>query len=140
MIKLTDEMRENVNSALEKGYPCIISTASKDGEPGLGFRGSLMIWDDEHIAWWERGRRNQMVNMEENPKAAVVFRNNELNIGWRFYGEVTFHPQGDPLWEQVWERVVPQEQARDPEREGTAIIMRVDIIRGMMPEALQQRD
>ena len=96
MIKLTEEMRENVNSALEKGYPCIISTASKDGEPGLGFRGSLMIWDDEHIAWWERGRRNQMVNMEENPKAAVVFRNNELNIGWRFYGEVTFHPQGDP--------------------------------------------
>ena len=27
-----------------------------------------MIWDDEHIAWWERGRRNQMVNMEENPR------------------------------------------------------------------------
>ena len=63
-----------------------------------------MIWDDEHIAWWERGRRNQMVNMEENPRAAVVFRNHELNVGWRFYGEVTFHPQGDPLWEQVWER------------------------------------
>ena len=140
MIKLTDEMRENVNSALEKRYPCIITTASTDGEPGVGFRGSVMIWDDEHIAWWERGRRNQMQNMEENPKAAVIFRNHESQAGWRFYGEVAFHPKGDPMWEQIWDRVVAPEQARDPEREGTAIIMRVDIVRGMMPEILQQRD
>ena len=140
MIKLTDEMREHVNSALEKRYPCIIATADTEGMPGLGYRGSVMIWDDDHIAWWERGPRSQMLNMQANPKAAVIFRNHELNVGWRFYGEVTFHPQGDPLWEQVWNRVVPPEQERDPDRIGTAILMRVDTVRSIMPEILQQRD
>ncbi len=139
MIRLTDEMREHVNSALEKGYPCIIATASGNGEPGVGYRGSVMIWDDDHIAWWEREPRNQMQNMQANPRAAVIFRNHELRVGWRFYGEVTFHPKGDPLWEQVWDRVVPAEQARDPERIGTAIIMRVDIVRDILPQVLQQR-
>lgn len=140
MIKLTDEMREHVDSALAKGYACILSTASKNGEPGVGFRGSVMIFDDDHLAFWERGRRGQMEQMEENPKVAIIFRNHELRLGWRFYGEATIHAEGDPLREQIWERVVPAEQARDQEKQGYGVLVRVDLVRDVLPPVLQQRD
>ena len=54
MIELTDEMREHVNNALANSFPCILATSSKDGVPGLGFRGSMMVYDDEHLALLER--------------------------------------------------------------------------------------
>jgi predicted pyridoxine 5'-phosphate oxidase superfamily flavin-nucleotide-binding protein len=140
MIKLTDEMRQHVDSALASRYPCILATSSKIGEPGVGFRGSVMIFDDDHVAFWERGRRGQMEQMEENPKVAVIFRNHELGLGWRFYGEATIHGEGDPLREQIWERVVPAEQERDPEKQGWGVLIRVDVVRDVNAPVLQTRD
>ena len=140
MIKLTDEMREHVDAALANRYPCILATASKIGEPGVGFRGSVMIFDDEHVAFWERGRRGQMEHMEENPSVAIIFRNHELRKGWRFYGDATIHAEGDPVREQIWERVVPAEQERDPEKAGYGVMVRVNVVRDILAEVLQRRD
>ena len=47
MIRLTQEMRELIDAALAHKMPCILATASKDGVPNVGFRGSTMVFDDE---------------------------------------------------------------------------------------------
>ena len=59
MIAMTDEMRDLVDNAMEYGTPCIVGTVDPEGGPHVGFRGSVMVFDDEHLAWWERTMRGR---------------------------------------------------------------------------------
>ena len=53
MIDLT-EMAELVDRSGPDGYTMLVATASKDGAPDLAFKGSVMVWDKDHLAFWER--------------------------------------------------------------------------------------
>ena len=139
MIRLTQEMRDLIDSALANKMPCILATASKDGVPNVGFRGSLMVFDDESLAYWERGQQTSLRNLLENPRAMVLFRNPETRVAWRFLGTATIHRDG-PLREQVMRRVVAPELDRDPERKGLAVIIRVDRVLTLGDQVLQARD
>jgi predicted pyridoxine 5'-phosphate oxidase superfamily flavin-nucleotide-binding protein len=140
MIKLTDQMRELIDPALAKGTPCLVATASKDGVPNIGYKGSVMVFDDESLAYWERTLQGTLHNVEENPNVAILFRDPASRAGWRFVGKATVHKEG-PVWEQVMGRTVQAELDRDPDRKGAAVIVRVDKvlpIGGQTP--MQSRD
>ncbi len=125
MIKLTEQMRELIDPALAKGTPCLVATASKDGVPNIGYKGSVMVFDDESLAYWERTRQGTLQNVEENPNVMILFRDPASRAGWRFLGKATVYKEG-PLREQVMARTVPPELERDPERKGVAVIVKVD--------------
>jgi hypothetical protein len=128
-------MAEAVNSALAEGTPCVVATASKDGVPDLAFKGSLMVYDDDHLAFWERGGSQTLAHLRENPRVAALYRNRERNEMWRFYGVAELH-EGDTLRQQIMARVVQPELDRDPERKGLGVLIRVDRVvgRGMKQE------
>jgi predicted pyridoxine 5'-phosphate oxidase superfamily flavin-nucleotide-binding protein len=125
MIKLTDQMREEIDPALAQGRPGLVATVSKDGIPNVGYKGSLMVFDDESLAYWERTLQGTAENVQENPNIMVLFRNPTSRAAWRFVGKATVHKEG-PLREQVMARTVPAELERDPERKGYAVIIKVD--------------
>ena len=50
MIQLTEEMRGLINNARSNGTPCILATASLDGMPNAGYRGTVMVFDDASLA------------------------------------------------------------------------------------------
>ena len=50
MINLTDEMRKMIDPALANGAPCILATVSGTGEPDIGYKGSMMVFDNESLA------------------------------------------------------------------------------------------
>ncbi len=54
MIELTDEMRRLINRARTDGAPCIMATSSPDGVPNAGFRGTMMVLDENSLAYRER--------------------------------------------------------------------------------------
>ena len=139
MISLTDEMREHINNAIINRKPCILTTASADGRPGIGYRGSMMVFDDEHLAYWERGQGGAVENVKENPHVAVLYRDSETRTGWRFYGDAEAYPEG-PIREQVWERVPEIEQRGDPEKNGTAVLIRVDLVLPFHSQDVQRRE
>jgi predicted pyridoxine 5'-phosphate oxidase superfamily flavin-nucleotide-binding protein len=138
MINMTDEMREFIDDALANRMPCILATVSKDGQPNTSYRGSVMVFDDEHLAYWDRSKRQSIHDLQENPKVCVMFRHPEKRIIWRFYGEATIHQEG-ALREQVMARVVQPELDRDPERQGAAIIVQVNKILLASGEVVQER-
>jgi uncharacterized protein len=140
MIKLTDQMRELIDPALAKGTPCLVATASKEGMPNVGYKGSVMVFDDDSLAYWERTRQGTLENVEENPNVMILFRDPATRAAWRFVGKATVHKEG-PLRDQVMARTVQAELDRDPERKGYAVIVRVDKVLplgGQMP--MQSRD
>jgi len=124
-IKLTEEMAQHINSALANRMPCVLGTASPEGEPDVGFKGSMMVYDDEHLAYWERTRGTHLANVERNPKVAVMYQNFAERLGWRFFGEATVIKEGE-RWREVMGKVVEAELNSDPERLGYAVLVRVD--------------
>jgi predicted pyridoxine 5'-phosphate oxidase superfamily flavin-nucleotide-binding protein len=140
MIKLTDQMREEIDPALAKGVPCVVATVSKDGIPNVGYKGSVMVFDDESLAYWERTLQGSLANIGDNSNVMILFRNPTTRAAWRFVGKATLHKEG-PLREQVMARTVPAELERDPERKGYAVIVKVDKVLPMSGQKpMQSRD
>jgi predicted pyridoxine 5'-phosphate oxidase superfamily flavin-nucleotide-binding protein len=138
MITLTDEMAKAVDNALEDGTPCMMGTASKTGMPNVSFRGSVMVFDNEHLAYWERAMNISIHNLEENPQIEIFWRGRERGVGWRFYGRTEIHKTG-PIREQIMSRTVQHELDRDPERKGFGVLITVDKVTDTGGSPLQER-
>ncbi len=138
MINLTDQMREVVNSALAKGCACILATVSGSGEPNIGYKGSMMVFDNESLAYWERTRRQHRKNLSENQYVVVLYRDPATRLNWRFHGVATIHESG-AVRDQVMAKVVKDELDKDPDRKGLAVVVRIDRVTNLQGETLQTR-
>ncbi len=127
-IELTEEMATAINNAFADRAPCIIGTASKDGVPDVSYRGSMMVFDSEHLAYWERSRGESLDNLSENPNIVILYRNPATRLGWRFWGVAELHADGQ-IRQRIMDRVVEFELNQDPERKGVAVLVRVDRVR-----------
>lgn len=128
MIDLT-EMTEPVNSSFQERNICLIATAASNGMPDIAFKGSMMVYDQEHLAFWERALGQTLQNLTENPRACVLYRSVERGVMWRFFGDAELYRDG-PVREQIMRRTVQAELERDPERNGVAVLIRVDKVLG----------
>jgi predicted pyridoxine 5'-phosphate oxidase superfamily flavin-nucleotide-binding protein len=131
MANLNNDMKELLDTALADGTPCVVATVDGEGRPNMTPKGSVMVFDEQHLAYWERARKNALDNVRVNPHVAVYYRNPDQadrlpggNI-WRFYGDAQVH-EDDEIREQVMARTIQAELDRDPERLGVAVLIRVD--------------
>jgi len=136
MINLTDDMAKLVDNALENDCPCIMATASAPGDPDIGYKGSMMVFDSKSLAYWERTKRQHLKNLTENPRVIVLFRDPKAKANFRFHGSVTIHESG-PIREQVMARTIKAELDKDPERKGLAVVINVDKLTTMSGQVLQ---
>jgi uncharacterized protein len=128
MIDLS-EMAPFVDRAHEDGLTCLVATATADGAPNLAFKGSLMVWDRDHLAFWERAHGETLAHLKQNGRIAAVYRNREAGKAWRFWGVAALHERGE-LRDAIMARTVQAELDRDPERRGVAVLIRVDRVAG----------
>ena len=138
MIDMTGEMQELVDRANGDGFSCTLGTADKNGQPQLSLKGSVMVFDFETLAYWERAKRSALENVAQNPKVVILYNNPERRIRWRFYGTAVVHESG-PIRDAVMSRTVQAELDRDPDRLGVAVLVRVDKISELSGNILQER-
>ena len=138
MIDITGEIQELVDRAHSDGFSCTLGTVGKDGQPQLSLKGSVMVFDSETLAYWERAKRSAMENVAENPKVVVLYNNPGQRIRWRFYGTAVIHESG-LIREEVMSRTVQAELDRDPERLGVAVLVTVNKINELSGNVLQER-
>jgi len=123
------EVVDNARTDGERGQNTGVVATANDGRPDVALKGSLMVWDIDHLAWWERGRAETEAAVRANPQVAVMVRNSTRDRRTlRFHGEASI--VDDPaLRERVWERVVQVEKDTDPEKNGVAVLVRIDRVR-----------
>jgi uncharacterized protein len=138
MIELTDEMADAVNNALQDGTPCLMGTATKDGVPDISYRGSVMVFDKQHLAYWERAKNIAIYNLQENPNIEILYRNRDRGLSWRFWGRATIYETGS-IREEIMGRTVQHELDRDPERKGFGVLIEVDKVTDGGGKPLQTR-
>ena len=136
MIQFTEEMREVVDGAVGRGYACVIATASADGEPGVGFKGSMIAFDEQSLAYWERSKRSILEDIQDNPRVVVLASDMTRHIYLRFHGVAAIHRDGATR-DDVARRVPTAEFERDPN--GYAIVIAVDKVTNLGGEILQER-
>ena len=139
MIELTSEMQDLVNNSLSNGTPCVLTTASVSGDITIGFRGSMMAWQPDCLAYWERGKGQSLEHLESGGNAAVILRNPEQRKGWKFFGTGTVLRDG-PVRQGIMERVVKPEMARDPNQEGFAVILKLSRVEDLGGRTVMTQD
>lgn len=139
MINLSDEMRELIDRNLADGVPCILGTASADGRPQISMKGSVLVFDRQTLAYWERSKRSALDNVAQNPQVVIFYRNPEKRVNWRFHGTATVYETG-AIRDNVMARTVKAELDRDPERQGVAVLVRVDRITQLNGTVVQERE
>ena len=139
MIAIEGEMRELLNSALADRLACLVGTASKEGQPQISMKGSVSVYADDTLAYWERSMRSALENISENPKVVIFYRNPDKRINWRFQGAATAYESGE-IREKVKSQTPQPELDRDPDDKGFAILVKVDRITDLGGTVLQQKD
>ncbi|MEE9185731.1 MAG: pyridoxamine 5'-phosphate oxidase family protein [Candidatus Binatia bacterium] len=137
MIKFTDEMKERIGNAFTDEKFCVWATSSKEGVPSLSVRGSTFVWDDDHLAFWERSRQSGAEHIEENPHVAMFYLDYKGKVGWRFYGEAKLHKEGE-MRQKIMDRTIKAELDKDPERKGYGVLIRIGKIRRYSGDAILQ--
>ena len=116
---------ENVYTAHADAQDLVIAT-SNNGTPDLAFKGSFLVWDKDHLAYWERSLNETLAAIKSNPKVSVVLRHKGPPA--RFYGEASV-VEDEKLREAIWEKVNEDERGKDAQKKGVAVLIRVDKIR-----------
>lgn len=132
MASIPKKIQPHIDSAFP-AHVCLIGSVLPDGYAQLTPRGSVQVYDDDHISLWERGRGSTTTNMNEGSKVTVYYSNYDLmNQGVlpiagiaRLYGVASIHKSG-PVYDKVWERLIQPEKDRDPDKKGWAVLIKVE--------------
>jgi len=125
-------LHEHINTAFPANV-CLVGTVQPSGFAQISPRGSTMVYDDEHLALWERGKGSTNAMLKDGAKVTVFLRKPQLREAGilpkggiaRFYGTAEIHRSG-AVYEEIWRRLVPPEKERDPDKKGFGVLIKVE--------------
>ncbi|MCC6473493.1 MAG: pyridoxamine 5'-phosphate oxidase family protein [Burkholderiales bacterium] len=128
---ISDKVRKLVDSGWVDGCPCLVATCGPSG-PNVSVKGSLFVYDDEHLAYWERTRKQALENLGHDRRVVVMYanfkaqRDGVLDSGFlRFYGTAELHESG-PMREAIFARLTRREQEHAGADTGIGVLIRID--------------
>jgi len=128
---LSETIKTLITNAWTDGYPCLVGTAGADG-PNISPKGSLVVYDDQHLAYWERSKRKALENVGHDKRVVVMYANFKaqrdglVDSGFlRFYGTVELHESG-PVRDAIFAKLSPREQTHDGADTGIGVLIRID--------------
>ena len=125
-------LQEHINTAFPANV-CLVATVLPSGFAQVSPRGSTMVFDDQHLALWERGKGSTNANLKDGTKVTMFFRKPQLRENGvlpkgglaRFYGTAEIRKSGT-AYEEVWKRLVQPEKDRDPDKKGFAVLIKIE--------------
>jgi hypothetical protein len=132
LARIPKVLHEHINTAFPINV-CLVATVLPNGFAQVTPRGSTMVFDDEHLALWERGKGTTNENLKDGTRVTVFFRKPQLReMGIlpkggiaRFYGTAAIHKSGH-VYEETWNRLIQPEKDRDPEKKGFAVLIKIE--------------
>jgi hypothetical protein len=138
MVEIPDAVRAVINSEAPDRVSVMGISGGPDGYVQLSPRGSLMVFDDTHLAVWERGG-----DRPNGSKVSFYFRAKDslktaVPAGVvRFFGKTEAHRSG-PIYEEVWARLISIEKGGDPEKKGYAVLVEIERAEDLLKNPLRK--
>lgn len=134
-MKIAKKLQPHIDAAFPAHF-IYMGLALPDGYAQISPRGSVQVFDDEHLSTWERGVGTSQAELHDGSKVTFIYSNFDLRPEGmafvRLYGIAKVHRSG-PVYDKVWERLIQPEKNNDAEKKGFAVtyeIERVEDIRG----------
>ena len=128
---LTQEIKDLVNGSLESGNPILLAAVGPSGRPVLSFRGSTTVHSDDQLGLWVRNLAGGTIEaITHNPHVALMYRSSTIPL-LRFEGRARV-ANGESERNAVFDAAPERERTADPERKGTAVIVDLDAVFGVL--------
>jgi len=128
---LSDTLKTLIRNAWDDGYPCLVATSGPLG-PNIAPKGSMVVLDEQHLAWWERSKKGALENLRHDPRVCIMYSNFKaqrdglLESGFiRFFGKVELIESG-PVHEKVFSLLLPREQTHVGADTGFTAVVRIE--------------
>ena len=126
------KLQPHIDAAFPAHF-CLVGSCLPNGYAQITPRGSVQVYDDDHISLWERGSGSTTANETDGTKLTIWYQNFDLmgdgtlpiaGIA-RLYGTAKIYKSG-PVYEKVWERLIGPEKERDPNKGGSAVLIKIE--------------
>ena len=118
MAKLNDEVKEVFQDQL-----VFIATADKQGNPNVGPKGSMHVFDDETLVYAEGTAKKTLQNLQENSRVALVAVDRERHLGFQIKGTAELLFSGD-----FFELIAKRQEERSRPRPKAVVRIKVEEI------------
>jgi Pyridoxamine 5'-phosphate oxidase len=128
---ISESVKKLINNAWADGYPCLVASVGDDG-PNISPKGSMVAFDDNHLAYWERSKKQALANVSKNRKICVMYANfnaqksGAMDSGFlRFWGTVELHEAG-PTREAIFAKLTKREQEHVGADTGIGVLVKIE--------------
>jgi general stress protein 26 len=130
-IQLTDDMVEMISRAIDTDNVMVLAVVDKNNRPSLTFRGSTAVYGPDQLSLWVRNAGGDTIRaIEHNPHVAMMYRSKSVPfLEFRGRARVVADPEEK---NRVFDLAHEKEQQGDPERKGTAVIIDLDRVNGVI--------
>ena len=98
-------LNEDMKRALSEQRLIFAATVSPDGTPNLSPKGTVMVWDDDHLLFTDLASPGTMRNLAQNPAIEINAVDVFARKGYRFKGTAEIH-EGDDVQKEVQQRML----------------------------------
>ena len=133
MARIPKALHEHINSAYPNNV-CLVGTVQPDGYAQISPKGSVQVYDDETLAYWDRGSGSTHEAVTNGTKVLIYYRNPELGAAGtkllpaggiaRFYGVAEL--ADDKASDKIYDNMVQPERDRDPDKNGSGVLIKVE--------------
>jgi general stress protein 26 len=137
-LKLSAQMKQAINTALESGRAVAISYVDETGAPQLSYRGSTHAHSDTQLAIWVRNPQGRILeSIRNNPKVALIYANfDPASRGFMsFRGRARIDESADGR-RRIYDESPEFERNQDKERKGVALVIDLDSVEGFFGGAM----
>jgi len=130
-MQFSDKLKGLIRSAWDDGAPCLVATQGPNG-PNISPKGSMVVFDDGHLAYWERSKKQALENLGHDNRVCVMYfnfkaqRDGVLDSGFlRFYGTAQLYESG-PVREAIFKLLLPREQTHVGADTGIGVMVKIE--------------
>jgi len=128
----SQQVKDLIYNAHPDGCICLVGTTGPRG-PNIAPKGSMMVYDDNHLAYWERSKTGGLDNLRNDPRVCVFYSNmNAFRAGelgylggmLRFYGEAELHEDGE-IRDKIFAMLPEREQSHKGADQGLGVLIKL---------------
>lgn len=118
-------INQDMRAVIQRAMLSYVATVCRDGSPNLSPKGSVFVYDDDHLIFMNQNSPGTFANLRRDSRIEInsvdVFRRR----GYRFKGTARILPPGDPAYEWLKQKLADLNGPQYPAHEAALVTVKM---------------